>query len=134
MLIVGVFYQNNAHKAGMPRAYLARLKPGLRGSIEREFAKPQQEKTNLRQVFMRAEPGQVFEACRWRWDGAAYVGGKVWFGVQRAGRVTELTRDEAFAAVLSGPLAGQPPEPGSMVPRGARRMDPPDVFVVEKPD
>ena len=101
MHLVTLTSVKSAERNGYGRAYLARLAPGLRGSIDREFIRPKKISDGTRGFMANARPGDIFEARRWLWDGLRqqYVGGTIWFGLQPDGSAIMLTRDEAFAAV-----------------------------------
>ncbi len=132
-----VWSQKNAEKHGHAKAYLARLKPGLRGSVAREFLPKTAGSEGNRRVFGAAvRPGEVFEARRWEWDGERYAGGTVWVGVQADGSLLPLTRDEAMLAATSPRIEGPAPALSTVVDyERAHRFAPRGLtLVVERPD
>lgn len=96
------------------RAYIARLLPGPRGHVQREFGTVKSGKKNQRQLYIACRPGEVFEARRWRWTGFDHVVGTVWFGVTEDHCIAPLTREEAFASLYMQALAPPSIEAGSM--------------------
>lgn len=134
MFIVSAETLKSARKHGMGRAYMARLVPGLRGSIDRQFVKAVKINKNRQLFSSTAHPGDVFEIRRWRWDmmRQQYYGGTVWIGVQRDGRLTKLTRDEAFHAVHALGVSDDSKYDGSPANVYPERIVPDDIRSHEK--
>lgn len=130
MYLVALESLRSGEKNGGGRAYLARLTAGRGGSVERLFVKPRKVNPKRRALESNAQPGDVFEARRWLWDGLRqqYYGGTLWFGVQSDGSLCPLTREEAFRAVgaVALPSGARPEVPDH--PRAARMM-PDDVRI-----
>lgn len=105
--VVSLTSVRSAERNGGGRAYLARLEPGPRGSVNRLFVRVRKDGKNRKILSSTAAPGDVFEARRWHWNGQRqqYEGGTVWFGIQADGSVCMLTREEAFRAVGATAIA-----------------------------
>lgn len=103
MFTIIITAHKRATQHGKGRPYLARLKPGLRESIDREFILSQKSGNNRLVFAANAMPGDLFEARRWLWDDVRqqYGGGTIWFGVQPDGSFYMLTRGEAFSAAFA---------------------------------
>lgn len=127
---VGFMSHKNAEGGSRGKAYLARLTPGPRGSLSREFAKVEKRGDNRRAFRATAVPGDVFEGRRWHWDDlrCEYTGGTIWFGVQSDGTLFMLTRDEAAASVHAVRVDSHASTtlPEAVVPR---RMVPDDLRI-----
>lgn len=131
MYIVGLTTHHQARRHGHERPYLARMKVGVYGEVDREFFPVKKVGENRRSMAARALPGDVFEARRWLWDSdrGQYGGGTVWFAVDLSGRICMLTRDEAFQAILAVKLFDASPEnffPAIVYPH---RIVPPDISI-----
>lgn len=134
MFTISMTTLKSARKHGAPRAYLARLRPGARGSIDRLFAKTSKINDNRQRLASAAQPGDVFEARRWTWNmlRQQYEGGTIWLGVQRDGTLTKLTRDEAFAAVHAIGLARPTDDSSLPMKFYAGRVVPDDIQIFEQ--
>lgn len=102
-----------------PRGYVAKLAPGLRGSVDRYFF-PREKVAGHWVIHFSPEPEAIYEIRRWhrmeqrtkthvplpgntseRGHIVSYqwLGGTVWIGFDDALRPTILTREEAFSAL-----------------------------------
>lgn len=130
MTRISITSSRNARKHGKPKAYLALLKPGLRGSIARDFFPTKKLTGGTDGFFANAKPGEIYELRRWRWDQprAQFVGGTDWIGIQADGSPEPLTREEAFAAILVDRIdSDRQPEHTPDKHRAATRMLPDDI-------
>lgn len=127
--VVSLTSVRSAERNGGGRAYLARLVPGPRGSVNRLFVRYRKDGDNRKILSSTATPGDVFEARRWHWNGLRqqYEGGTVWFGIQADGSICMLTREEAFRAVGAVPVttSHRPVVPDHRRPT---RMVPDDIW------
>lgn len=132
MFTISMTTLKSARRRGAPRAYLARLLPGARGSIDRAFVKASKINENRQRLASAASPGDVFEARRWTWNmlRQQYEGGTIWLGVQSDGSLTKLTRDEAFAAVHSIKIDNRPHDDFSPAKIYAERVVPDDIQII----
>lgn len=106
---------SNAERANSPfgernharrKSFVARLKPGARGSIDREFVERRKDGNHIR-FDVANQPGDIYEIRRWLWDDIrkSYMGGTVYVGFDQQNTPFMLTRDEAFASVHMRGLA-----------------------------
>jgi hypothetical protein len=130
MIIIRIQSLKSAEKNGAGRPYLARLAKGIRDSIDRKFVKPVWGNAGkTRRIFETgAKPGDIFETRRWQWDNdrLQYFGGTVWFGVEKNGEITLLTREEAHNSILFG-IDGEAQNNNVLALRFPKRVVPDDI-------
>lgn len=87
------------------KSFVARLKLGVRDSVDREFVERHKDGNSIR-FDVDNQPGDIYEIRRWLWDDArkTYMGGTVYVGFDQSNKPFMLTREEAFASVLMRPL------------------------------
>jgi hypothetical protein len=95
-------FEHRNHARG--KAYVALLKKGLRGSIDRVFVQ-REKRNNGGEIFISVEtsPGDIYEIRRWWWDQGRnnFIGGNAYVGFDEANQPFVLTRDEAFDSILT---------------------------------
>ena len=135
IVTIHVTSHKNAKRHGLSRPYLARLHLGERGSVGRAFAPRVKAGRNEQRFVANGCAGDIFEARRWLWDAERrnYAGGTVYFGVQSDGSLFPLSRDEAFASLVTSRVEAWSKD-GSTSGRAvelpaAQRMLPEDVWV-----
>lgn len=138
-LIVRATCHKKSEKRTGKKAYIARLKPGLVGSVERDFSYTRAawrsagsgRKKNITFLKMDAAPGDVFESRVVKWDGDADTVRTYWFAIDKARRIVPLTRDEAFASVHMPRIEAAPPAEPVPALRQAERMWTDDIDLIE---
>lgn len=112
------------------KAYVARLKKGLRDTVDREFVTRSKSNRVSEIVFsIETQPGDIYEIRRWWWDASreAFMGGTVYVGFNDEGPML-LTRDEAFTSVLAISVEGERADTSHPVVIRTERILPPGIF------
>lgn len=125
--------RNSPHAArnhARGRAYVALLRAGPRGSVDRDFIAHRTNGTETQLLFEVAhQPGDIYEVRRWFWDDhrETFMGGVVHVGFDGANRPFMLTRDEAFASVLARSITTDAPADFTPAVQRPKRMLPADL-------
>lgn len=128
MFTVIVETQKDGEERSGQEAFLARMDIDRERRIEHHFALEVVDYNNRRAFAMLAEPGEIFTACRWRFDGETVTGGELWFTIDASGAVYPLERREALDA-LYATEPGSGLLPGQLLTNVAQvRIPPSDVF------